>query len=120
MPLKDFQRTFANTMPLDQQLLAYDTYAIPESKTAARGGLTSVAAVDYKKEHMPLLITAGGLDNLVPLHLNLRNFKKYKKNNSVLEFKEFPNSSHGILTHPDWKTEADYILRWVKKNTNKY
>ena len=63
-------------------MMNYEKLAIPESKTAARGGLTSAAAVDFNKQHVPLLITSGSEDNLIPPHLINRNYKKYKKNDS--------------------------------------
>ena len=58
MSFKDWQYAFVNGMPLKAQQEAYDKYTIPESKTVARGGLTSAAKVDFKKYHPPLLITA--------------------------------------------------------------
>ena len=60
--------------------VAYDKYTIPESKTAARGGLTSAAKVDFKKSHPPLLITSGSEDTIIPAHLNIRNYNRYVKN----------------------------------------
>jgi hypothetical protein len=56
------------------------------------------------------LITAGSEDDIIPAHLNRRNFKKYKKNGSVLDYKEFPGRNHFVLGQPTWKEDADYIL----------
>ncbi|MNW05459.1 hypothetical protein D3C71_2017090 [compost metagenome] len=81
----------------------------------ARGGLTSAAHVDFEKSHPPLLITAGSEDNIIPPHLNHRNFERYKKNGSVLEYKEFEGRNHHILGQPIWKEDADYILDWIAK-----
>ena len=80
MSFKDWQYAFVNGMPLEEQRAAYEKYTIPESKTVARGGLTSAAKVDYMKPHAPLLLTSGSIDNIIPAHLNNRNFKKYVKN----------------------------------------
>lgn len=119
MPFKDFQRAFVNGMPFDQQLADYNKYAIPESKRVARGGLTSMAAVDFEKEHPPLLITSGGNDNLIPVHLIKRIFKRYKQNNSITDYREFPESNHSVLTQPgSWKEEADFVLDWLKLAAN--
>jgi pimeloyl-ACP methyl ester carboxylesterase len=116
MSFKDWQYAFVNGMPLDQQKKAYEENTIPESKTAARGGLTSAAKVDFAKPHAPLLITAGSEDTIIPAHLNLRNFKKYaKNNNSVLDYKEFPGRNHFVVGQPTWKEDADYILDWLEK-----
>lgn len=116
MSFKDFQYAFVNGMPLAEQKAAYEKFAIPESKRVARGGLTSAAKVDYKKTHPPLLITSGSEDTITPAHLNIRNFKRYKKNNgSVIEYKEFPGRNHFVLGQSTWKEDADYILNWLER-----
>jgi len=115
MSFKKWQYAFVNGMPLEEQKKAYEENTIPESKRVARGGLTSAAKVDFAKMHVPLLITAGSEDNIIPPHLNLRNFKKYKKNGSLLEYKEFEGRNHFVVGQPTWKEDADYILDWITK-----
>lgn len=115
MSFKDFQRAFVNGMPYEVQKTTYEKLAIPESKTAARDGLTSAAAVDFNKQHVPLLITSGSEDNLIPPHLINRNYEKYKKNDSVLEYREVDGRNHNILGQPTWKQDADYILSWLDR-----
>jgi pimeloyl-ACP methyl ester carboxylesterase len=116
MSFKDFQYAFVNGMPLAEQREAYEKNIIPESKTVARGGLTSAAAVDFKKPHVPLLLTSGSLDTIIPAHLNFRNYNAYKKDNgSVLNYKEFPGRNHYVLGQSTWKEDADYILDWLEK-----
>lgn len=116
MSFKDFQYAFVNGMPLKQQQEAYNLYAIPESKRVARGGLTSAAAVDFSKPHVPLLITAGSTDNVIPAHLSYRNYKKYKQNGSVLDYKEFQGRNHSVLTQDGWEGDAEFIAKWLKQN----
>ncbi len=77
--------------------MAYEKFTIPESKTAARGGLSSAAKVDYKKSLAPLLMTSGSEDTITPVHLNFRNYNKYKKNGSILDYKEFKGRNHFVL-----------------------
>ena len=115
MSFKKWQYAFVNGMPLAEQKAAYEKFTIPESKTVARGGLTSAAKVDFKKSHPPLLLTAGTEGTIVPAHLDKRIFKKYKKNGSVLEYKEFPGRNHFVLGQKTWKEDADYILDWLKR-----
>ncbi len=95
---------------------AFVSFTIPESKTVARGGLTSAAKVDFSKPHAPLLLTSGSEDTIIPAHLNLRNYKKYERNNSVLDYKEFPGRNHFVLGQSTWKEDADYILNWLTQN----
>ena len=116
MSLKDWQYAFVNGMPLAEQKAAYEKSTVPESKTVARGGLTSAAAVDFKKPHAPLLLTSGSEDTIIPAHLNNRNYKKYAQNGSVLDYKEFPGRNHFVLGQSTWKEDADYILDWLAKN----
>ncbi|MDB4999951.1 MAG: hypothetical protein JWR76_1028 [Mucilaginibacter sp.] len=116
MSFKDWQYAFVNTMPLEEQTAAYATFTIPESKTVARGGLTAAAKVDYEKAHAPLLLTSGSTDNIIPAHLNNRNYKKYVPNGSVLDYKEFKNRNHFVLGQPGWEKDADYILNWLSRN----
>ncbi len=116
MSFKDWQYAFVNDMPLIEQKAAYEKFTIPESKRVARGGLTSAASVDYAKAHPPLLLTAGTTDNIIPAHLNYRNFRKYKKNGSVLDYKEFEGRNHFVLGQPGWEADAAYVLDWI---TNK-
>lgn len=116
MSFKDWQYAFVNGMSLEDQKAAYEKNTIPESKTVARGGLTRAARVDFTKQHAPLLLTSGSTDNIIPVHLNLRNFKKYAKNDSILDYKEFEGRNHFVVSLPTWKEDADYILDWLDKH----
>jgi pimeloyl-ACP methyl ester carboxylesterase len=117
MTFEDWQYAFVNGMPLSEQKEAYDRFAIPESKRVNLGGLGNAAKVDFKKAHVPLLFTAGSSDHIIPAHLNLRNFRKYKQeNNSVTDYKVFPGRNHFVLGQASWTEDADYILHWIEKN----
>jgi pimeloyl-ACP methyl ester carboxylesterase len=113
MSFKDWQYAFVNGMPLEEQKKAYTTFTIPESKTVTRGGLTDAAKVDFNKQHAPLLLTAGSTDHIIPAHLNLRNFKRYAQNGSIVEYKEFPGRNHFVLGQPGWEGDAEFILNWI-------
>ncbi len=115
MSFEDWQYAFVNGMPLEVQQAAYDKYTIPESKIVVRGGLTDAAHVGYAKPHAPLLFTAGSLDNIIPAHLNRRNFEHYPQSDSVLEYKEFEGRNHFVLGQPTWQEDADYILAWLER-----
>jgi len=115
MSFKKWQYAFTNGMPLAVQKRAYEENAIPESKVLARGALTKAAEVDFDKPHAPLLLTSGSLDHIIPAHLNLRNYKRYNKNNgSVIAYQDFPGRTHFVLGQDTWKEDADYILQWLE------
>jgi pimeloyl-ACP methyl ester carboxylesterase len=116
MSFKTFQYAFTNGMPLEEQKAAYEQNVIPESKLTARDGLTSAAKVDFAKPHVPLLLLSGSTDTITPAHLNLRNFKAYKKNGSIIEYKEMPGRNHYVLGLPTWREDASYILNWISAN----
>lgn len=116
MSFKDWQYAFVNDMPLDEQQKAYEENTIPESTTVARGGLSSSAKLDFKKPHAPLLITSGSIDNIIPAHLNNRNFQKYASNGSILDYKEFPGRNHYVISQPGWEADAAYILNWIQQH----
>lgn len=114
MPFKKWQFAFTNGMNYDVQKESYYELVIPESKRAARGGLTKAAYVDFKKEHNPLLMLAGSEDQCIPAHLCKRAFKSYKSKNSVTDFL-VKKRNHYVLGAPTWQEDADYILNWLKK-----
>jgi len=116
MSFSDWQYAFVNGMPWELQKESYEKFTIPESKTVARGGLTKAAKVDYDKPHAPLLITSGSDDNIIPAHLNNRNYNRYKQNGSVLDYKEFAGRNHFVLGQSTWKVDADFIIDWIEKH----
>lgn len=115
MSFKTWQYAFTNGMPLDKQKAAYEASVVPESKLVARDGLTSAAAVDFKKPHPPLLFLAGTADHIMPSTLTFRIFKKYRKyKDSVTEYKEYAGNNHYIIGPDTFKEYADYILGWIE------
>ena len=116
MSFEDWQYVFTNGLPLDEQKESYEKLLIPESKRLFREALTSVASIDYKKPHVPLLFTAGSNDHIVPASLNYSNYKKYKDTNSITDYKEFAGRTHFVLGQKNWQEVADFILNWLAKN----
>jgi pimeloyl-ACP methyl ester carboxylesterase len=114
MSFKQWQYAFTNGMSPQVQKESYIKFCTPESKLISRDGLTSVARIDFKKPHPPLLITSGISDHIVPAKLNYANFKKYKSF-STTDYKEFEGRNHFVLGQPTWKEDAEYIYRWLQK-----
>jgi fermentation-respiration switch protein FrsA (DUF1100 family) len=114
MPFEKWQFAFTNGMSFDEQKKTYLQIAIPESKRTIRGGLTSVAHVDFEKDHPPLLFLAGTQDQSIPAHLCRRVFERYTSKKSITEFK-LQDRNHYILGLPTWREDAGYILRWIQE-----
>ena len=115
MSFERFQYAFVNTLPLADQRAAYDRYVVPESRGVPTQSLTSVAKVDFKKPHPPLLITAGENDHIIPASLNMTNYNKYKASSSKTDFKQFAGRDHFGIGEKGWEEIADYSLSWLEK-----
>jgi pimeloyl-ACP methyl ester carboxylesterase len=114
MTFERFQYTFVNSLPLEEQRAAFERYVVPESRRVPVESLTFTARVDFKKEHAPLLLIAGGNDHLIPAALNKSNYNKYRKSSSPVAYKEFPGRTHFIIGQEAWKEVADYTASWLK------
>jgi pimeloyl-ACP methyl ester carboxylesterase len=106
--------TIANGMTCEQQKELYYAYAIPESKLVIRDVFKSIAKVDFKKSHPPLLFTSGGQDKIIPTSMNYDNYKKYSAENSIMGFKEFKERNHLVFSQQSWIEEAEFILYWLE------
>jgi len=115
MPFEDFQYAFVNTLPLAEQRADYDRYVVPESRQVPRDSLSSAGAVDFKKAHAPLLLTAGEKDHIIPAGLNKMNYEKYHASASPIDFKEFPGRVHFVIGQTGWEEVAGYVASWAEK-----
>ncbi len=115
MSFKEWQYAFTNCMPYEEQKEAYYKFLIPESKLVVRDAITSVAKVDFKKPHDPLLFISGSIDRFIPASLNYSNYKKYSHSGSITAYKEFEGRNHFVLGQPGWEENAIYILGWIEK-----
>ena len=116
MMFERFQYTFVNTLPLAEQQAAYDCYVVPESRRVPAQALTPLARIDFRKPGVPLLLIAGSADNLIPASLNRSNHAKYRRPDSVNDFKEFPGRTHFIVGQSGWQEVADYTISWLQEH----
>jgi len=114
MKLKRFQYTFTNGIPLEEQRAAFERYVVPESRRVAPSALTQAGAIDFTKEHPPLLLIAGSNDHLIPASLSRSIYNRCKRSPSITDFKEFAGRTHFIIAQEDWQEEADYVAEWLK------
>lgn len=110
---RGWQYAFTNGMTCDEQKQSYYQFAIPESKLVVRDTISGAAKINFENPHAPLLLTSGSNDHSIPASLNYSNYKKYKKSNSVTDYKEFKGRNHFVLGQSTWKEDADYIIEWI-------
>jgi len=115
MPLEKWRFVFTNGMSLIEQETTYDALVIPESRRAARGGLTSAAYVNFKLPHEPLLLLAGTDDHCIPESLCRRVYNAYKDKNSVTEY-IVNKRNHFVLGAQGWERDAELVYQWIKEH----
>lgn len=114
MPFEHFQYAFVNDLPLAEQQAAWERDVVPESRRLARGGLSRAAQVDFAAPHAPLLLVGAEKDQIMPAAVNRQNFRRYRPNGSVIEYREFPGRGHySIIGSPGWEEVADHALDWA-------
>lgn len=120
MSFKSFQWGWVHTLSEPEQRAAYEQHVIPTSGRlflqALLAPLTDDTKVNYRNSlRGPLLIIAGELDRTVEASMNLANFRKYARSNSVTEYRAFPGRTHWIVGQPGWEEVADYAMDWLAK-----
>ncbi|RYY59454.1 MAG: alpha/beta fold hydrolase [Chitinophagaceae bacterium] len=118
MSFSAWQYAFTNGMDCDSQKEAYYKYAIPESKLVVRDTISSAAKINFENPHAPLLITSGSTDHSIPASLNYSNYRKYRKSNSVTDYREFEGRNHFVLGQPSWREDAGFIHDWLQKHAS--
>ena len=114
MPFNKWRHAIANGTDYEQQKELYYLYAIPESKKIIREAFSCVAKIDFDKVHVPLLLTSGGSDKLIPASLNYRNYKKYATGNSITDYIEFKAHTHLVFRVARWREESECVLHWLR------
>ena len=116
MSEKAFARSFANTLSAEESKRAYHDDIVPAPGRifyqAAFGKGTKVHFGNPKRP--PLLITVGSEDRTAPPSMAQAIYRRQSKSPSHTDLREFPGSSHYIVTEPGWSDVADHVLGWLK------
>jgi pimeloyl-ACP methyl ester carboxylesterase len=115
MTFEQFRYAFVNALPLTEQRAAFEAFVVPESRRVPAESLTSTARIDFRKPGAPLLMIAGSQDHIIPPSLNRSNFAKYRRPESITEFKEFPGRTHFIIGQSGWEEVADHVSSWLDR-----
>ena len=108
---------FANGLPAAVQRAAYDEQVVPESRQGGSGPTTDAAAIDFARPHPPLLLVAGGADNMIPASLNTTNHARCAQHDaetgSRTELVCMADRTHLTLGQPGWEAVADRCIDWI-------
>jgi pimeloyl-ACP methyl ester carboxylesterase len=76
--------------------------------------LHAATTVDFRNDtRAPLLLIAGGKDQVAPASVTEANFKLYRESSAVTDFKKFPDRSYFTIGEAGWEQVADYALDWA-------
>ena len=120
---RQFHHQFANTLTETQSLAAFDRYVLPASsrillQTAfANFNPNAPSTVKFHNDaRAPLLLVAGGKDQVVPSSSVKANFDLYRESKAETDYKEYPDQSHFTLLQET--KVADYVLGWALYRSN--
>jgi pimeloyl-ACP methyl ester carboxylesterase len=111
---KKWKYAIANGMGYELQKELYYRYAIPESKQIMRDAFKCIERINFEKPHAPLLFTSGGDDQIIPSSLNYSNYKRYKAEDSIVDYRFFEGRNHLVFGHPAELEDAEFILDWLQ------
>lgn len=109
-----FHKNFANTLSRDESDLAWNAYAVHESRQVLRDILGEDGEIDMKRPHNPLLLIGAEKDEIIPAALVRRNAHAYEDERSHHEYREFTGRSHFICGEPGWEEVAESISNWLQ------
>jgi pimeloyl-ACP methyl ester carboxylesterase len=118
----EFHYAFANTVSRAESDSFHAKLAIPApGKPLFQSALANFSrksnaatVVDFAKpDRAPLLLIAGGRDNIVPSSVVYENFNRYRRSPAATDFKLFDNRPHLTAALDGWSDVADYALTWT-------
>lgn len=117
MSFKSFSATFANTMPLAEQQIAYDTYIVPAPGRiyfqAALGIGNGVNFTNPKRP--PLLLIAADKDYTSTPSMVRAMHRKHSRAPARTDLIELNGLSHWLVAEPGWEKVASNIAKWIDK-----
>ena len=115
---QQFRRAFTNSLTESESLDAFNRYTVPAPNRvllqAAFANFTphSATAVNFRNDtRAPLLLVAGGKDQVTPSSLVKANFDLYRESKAETDYKEYPEQTHFTLLQET--KVADYVLGWA-------
>ncbi|HEY3338912.1 MAG TPA: alpha/beta fold hydrolase [Propionicimonas sp.] len=118
-----FHFTFGNDLSREASDAIWEQYAINsynrvffEGVAAAFNEKGGVTHVEYgRPDRAPLLVIAGGIDNVVPPAICKAIVAKYKASGgpALVDYREFAGRTHRLVSQDGWEEIADFALGWA-------
>jgi alpha-beta hydrolase superfamily lysophospholipase len=115
---RQFHRTLAGTLDVQQAVIAYTRYAIPApGRLVRQAAFPWLTRVDFGNQvRAPLLLVGAGQDRVFPASLTRASYRRYARSAAITGYREYPGRSHYTIGEPGWEHVADYALRWAMDN----
>jgi len=110
-----FRYAFANTSPAEEADAIFERYVVPESRNVPRSTLTAQGAIDFGRDHVPLLFVAGDADHLTPAAMVETNVRRYAGSSGRLDLVRLRGRSHLLCNADGWEEVADLALDFVEQ-----
>lgn len=117
MDAETFHGAFANTLSEEAAAREFERTATHDSRNVLRDCMGSDGRIDLDAPHAPLLLIGGEEDQIIPAHLNEKNFDAYDEEAGVVEFVPFAGRSHYICNEPGWEEVAGAALRFIENHS---
>ncbi len=108
-----FHKNFGNTMTEQESNLAYQRYAVPDSRRIFRDIMGERGEVDVERPHPPMLFIGAAEDEIIPNTMVARIAKGYCDERSHSEYVEFSGRGHFICGQDGWEEVALRIGNWL-------
>ena len=115
---KQFHYAFANTLSQEESDELFRRYHVPAASTVLREGAFAnfhrdpPTKIHFERRRAPLLFIAFGEDHIIPPKASHHNMEKYKDEDGIVAFKEYPGKPH-FPGAPGWEEVADFALSWA-------
>ncbi len=109
-----FYDNFANTLSERESSIAWERYAMPESRQVLRDALGAEGEIDVEREHAPLLFIGAEEDRIIPDSLVRRNAHAWTDARSHSEYRPFSGRGHFLCTQPGWEEVAGTVANWLE------
>ena len=116
MTRERFRYAFANTSSAEEADAIFERFVVPESRNVPRSTLTSQGAIDFRREHVPMLFLAGDADHLTPAAMVETNVRRYAGSSGRLDFVRLRDRSHLLCNAEGWEDVADLALAFAAEH----